>query len=139
MLIRLLPFFYDIFQDVNCACHHLWAEFRKQMIAPGVLHTFWCPDIAAQKLIADTGAVCLAETFHHKVVQPVCPQASFLVTGMSLTVHQAKNHQCTGTFTTGVSYRIVMHPGTAKKMRGLIFQASQVVVSVGLEPTTPSM
>jgi hypothetical protein len=93
----------DIFQDVNCACHHLRAEFRKQMIVPGVLHTFRCPDIAAQKLIADTGVVCLAETVQHMVVQPVCPQASFLITGMGLTVHQAKDHQRAGTCAAYIS------------------------------------
>ena len=58
---------------------------------------------AAQQLIADTGAVSLAEAIHHQIVQPVCPQASFLVTGMGLTVHQAKNHQCTGTCAAYIS------------------------------------
>ena len=47
----------DIFQDVNRACHHLRAEFREQMIVTGILHAFRRPDIAAQQLIADTGAV----------------------------------------------------------------------------------
>ena len=93
----------DIFQNVNCACHHLRAEFRKQMIVPGVLYTFRRPDIAAQQVIAEAGAVCLAETVHHQIVQPVCPQASFLITGMGLTVYQAKNHQCTGTCAAYVS------------------------------------
>ena len=86
MLIRPLPFFYDIFQDVNCACHHLRAEFRKQMIVPGILYALRRPDIAAQQFIADAGAVSLAEAIHHQIVQPVCPQASFLVTGVGLTV-----------------------------------------------------
>ena len=103
MLLKPLPFFYDIFQDVNRASHHLRAEFREQMIVTGILHAFRRPDIAAQQLIADTGAVCLAEAVHHQVVQPVCPQAPFLVTGMGLTVYQAKNHQCTGTCAAYIS------------------------------------
>ena len=93
----------DIFQDVNRACHHLRAEFRKQMIVPGILYALWRPDIAAQQFVADTGAVSLAETVHHQVVQPVCPQATFLVTGVGLTVFQAKNHQRAGTCAAHIS------------------------------------
>jgi hypothetical protein len=73
------------------------------MMVSCILHTFRRPDIAAQQFIADAGAIRFTETVHHQVVQPVCPPASILVTGMGLAVYQAKNHQCTGTCAAYIS------------------------------------
>jgi hypothetical protein len=79
------------------------------MTVPGILDAFRRPDIAAQQFVADTGSVRFAEAIHHQIVQPVCPQASFLITGVGLTVYQAKNHQRAS---TSAAYISLAHTAT---------------------------